>query len=201
MWQIDKRFEFCYGHRVWTQNLNAKFCEGQTAHTKCRHLHGHEGAVHVYLESDKLRDGMVVDFNHLGWLKDFINRYIDHKFVIDIHDPNIDNIVGGNFGRTITGNPVLLMKRSRRRKVELTPLKEGGSDALGWVVSEKALEKEDTQTRELLEGFLFIDIVPTSENLAKWIYHVVDHKMRGFGVKTTKIEWFETPKSRSTYIS
>ncbi len=39
-WIIDKTFEFCYGHRVWTQKLNGEYAADLKC--ACRHLHGHE---------------------------------------------------------------------------------------------------------------------------------------------------------------
>jgi 6-pyruvoyltetrahydropterin/6-carboxytetrahydropterin synthase len=53
-WVIDKQFSFCYGHRVWSQKLVAEYCETGDTACKCRHLHGHEGLVHVFLEGDTL---------------------------------------------------------------------------------------------------------------------------------------------------
>ena len=47
-WEISKEFDFCYGHRVWSQTLNIDF--SLDACLKCRHIHGHEGKVIVYLE-------------------------------------------------------------------------------------------------------------------------------------------------------
>ena len=46
---IDKTFEFCYGHRVWTQKLNGEYAADLKC--ACRHLHGHEGKLQVYLKS------------------------------------------------------------------------------------------------------------------------------------------------------
>ena len=88
-WSIDKKFSFCYGHRVWSQELKHTLCESHDARPKCRHLHGHEAHVNVYLESDVLENGMVTDFNHLGWLKDFFNQTIDHKFLLTVSLQNL----------------------------------------------------------------------------------------------------------------
>ena len=95
MYQIDKTFNFCYGHRVWTQDLIEDYCAKNDCQTKCKHLHGHEGSVRVFLEAEELKRGFVTDFKHLGWLKDFINAYLDHKFVVDLNDPAANQIVGG----------------------------------------------------------------------------------------------------------
>ena len=51
-WIIDKTFEFCYGHRVHTQTLNGKYAADLKC--ACRHLHGHEGKMQVFLTADKL---------------------------------------------------------------------------------------------------------------------------------------------------
>ena len=85
MWEISKEFDFCYGHRVWSQSLNVEFSLDSCL--MCRHLHGHQGKVIVYLKSDSLKSGMVTDFKHLNWFKKFLDDVIDHKFIIDINDP------------------------------------------------------------------------------------------------------------------
>ena len=85
MWEISKEFDFCYGHRVWSQSLNVEFSLDSCL--MCRHLHGHQGKVIVYLKSDTLKSGMVTDFKHLNWFKKFLDDVIDHKFIIDINDP------------------------------------------------------------------------------------------------------------------
>jgi 6-pyruvoyltetrahydropterin/6-carboxytetrahydropterin synthase len=66
-WSIDKQFDFCYGHRVWSQELNAEFSLDSCL--ACRHLHGHQGKIKIYLESDSLENGMVTDFKNLNWFK------------------------------------------------------------------------------------------------------------------------------------
>ena len=84
-WQISKQFDFCYGHRVWSQELNPEYSLDDCL--MCRHLHGHQGKVLVHMESEKLENGMVTDFKHLNWFKKFLDDAIDHKFIIDINDP------------------------------------------------------------------------------------------------------------------
>jgi len=96
-WIIDKTFEFCYGHRVWTQKLNGEYAADLKC--ACRHLHGHEGKMQVYLKSldgNLDQTGMVTDFRHLEWLKKWINEYIDHQFIVDRHDPLYDQLLGGS---------------------------------------------------------------------------------------------------------
>jgi len=100
---IDKTFEFCYGHRVWTQKLNGEYAADLKC--ACRHLHGHEGKLQVFLESPTGQldpTGMVTDFRHTEWLKKWINENIDHQFVIDHHDPLFNQIVGDRKLVTVT---------------------------------------------------------------------------------------------------
>jgi len=88
-WTIDKSFDWCYGHRVWSQELNAEFTADEGTCLACRHLHGHQGKLKVMLEGDELERGMVTDFKHLGWMKNFIDDVLDHKFIMYINDPLI----------------------------------------------------------------------------------------------------------------
>lgn len=191
-WRIDKRFDFCYGHRVWTQNLKDDYCAAGENQTKCKHMHGHEGSVHVFLESDKLDRGFVTDFKHLGWLKDLLNAYVDHKFVIDINDPAFSAITGGSL------RPGSKLETASGSIIDLIPMAQDvfPNKTFGFVADTDGLVGWE---QELVEGFLFINFVPTSENLSKWIFDMVDLKMHPLGVKVTQIDWYETPKSRSAY--
>ena len=177
---IDKTFEFCYGHRVWTQKLNGKYAADLKC--ACRHLHGHEGKMQVYLTADKLdATGMVTDFRHLEWLKKWINEHIDHQFIIDRNDPLFDQIVGQD--------KVLV-------PVHVTDTWK----VAGWKVDLSNLQP-DTPEFEYYEGFLVVDFVPTSENLSSWMAELVDVKMEALNVKVHHIDWWETPKSRSVFYS
>jgi 6-pyruvoyltetrahydropterin/6-carboxytetrahydropterin synthase len=178
-WLIDKTFEFCYGHRVWTQTLNGAYADDLKC--ACRHLHGHEGKVQVFMESDKLDDtGMVTDFRHLEWLKKWINANIDHQFVIHREDPLYDYLVGNNTALVPVFVPDTVFVAGH--KVDLT-----GMDA-------------KLPMFELFEGMFVVDFVPTSENLSAWLGGLVQKKMDGLGVNVTRIDWWETPKSRSSWI-
>ena len=155
MWEIDKTFDFCYGHRVWSQYLEQEYAGKMQC--QCRRLHGHQGQVKIHLAASGLQAGMVTDFNHLNWLKKFIDDNIDHRFIIDKNDPLFQAMTKG-------------------------------------ICTDGSPEAEEYQ-----ESFYIVDFVPTSENLAKWLFDLVQEKMNPLGVKVVKVEWFETPKSRSVY--
>lgn len=178
MWVIDKTFEFCYGHRVWTQKLNGKFANDLQC--ACRHRHGHEGKVQVFLTGNGLDStGMVTDFRHTEWLKKFINSYIDHRFIVDKNDPGFDLIVG--------------------KDKKLIPLFLPETDyQVGYTIDISNLDPASVEY-ELDEGVLVVNFVPTSENLSKWLADFVDFKMKELNVTVKKVDWWETPKSRSTY--
>lgn len=176
-WIIDKTFEFCYGHRVHTQTLNGEYAADLKC--ACRHLHGHEGKMQVYLTADKLDNtGMVTDFRHLEWLKKWINSYIDHQFILDKNDPLYSQLIGN---RDLI--PVLIPDTNY---------------TAGWNLDLTGLQ-ENTPEYEYYEGFLIVDFVPTSERLSAWMAYIVEVKMRKLGVKVHHIDWWETPKSRSVY--
>lgn len=91
LWTIDKQFDFCFGHRVWSQELDTKYSlDGCMA---CRHLHGHQGLIKLFLSADKLERGMVTDFKHTNIFKKWIDDMLDHKFIMDLNDPLIQHEV------------------------------------------------------------------------------------------------------------
>ena len=178
-WIIDKTFEFCYGHRVWTQKLNGEYADDLKC--ACRHLHGHEGKMQVFLTASELdQTGMVTDFRHLEWLKKWINKYIDHQFVIDRNDPLYNRLVGN--------------------ATPLVPVYVPDTDYIaGYQIDPQFYETLEGHEFEMFEGFMVVDFVPTSENLSKWMADLVEVKMCKLNVTVHHIDWWETPKSRSVY--
>jgi len=176
---IDKSFDFCYGHRVWNQVLDKELSLGRPC--ACRRLHGHQGKVSVYLSAKSLNEqGMVTDFVNLSWLKQFLDDTLDHKFMIDQNDPLYDKMVGG------FDTPLL-------------PLKVPGTKHVaGQCVWTSAMTNLSEHEKEYYEGFVVVDFMPTSEHLSKWIHDIIKAKMPK--VNIARIDWWETPKSRSTYI-
>lgn len=181
-WTIDKSFSFCYGHRVHNQRLDTNFTESGDACLACRHLHGHEGLVKVFLSGDGKNvetTGMVTDFKHLGWFKNFLDDTLDHKFIMDIKDPLIGH-EAPDYCDISELNFNLLHK-----------MKEGY-----WIPDLNVVQHKITAIQEKYEGMIFVDFVPTSENLAAWLFRVVREKMSGMpGVEVVAVEYWETPKS------
>ena len=193
--KISKSFDFCYGHRVWSQKLNGKFSIDSLC--ACRHLHGHQGKIVVYLKQKggKTTDGMVTDFKHLGFFKKFIDSTFDHKMILDISDPVLHElfpllfIEEGEGKRGINKNLLVhendVYYPNLDKLTTLLYLRDNGS------VSNELLE--------LYEGLVLVNFVPTSENIAKYMLKFVNSKVSELGVICCKIDFFETPKSQSSY--
>jgi 6-pyruvoyltetrahydropterin/6-carboxytetrahydropterin synthase len=176
-WQISKQFDFCYGHRVWSQELNPDYA--LDACLKCRHLHGHQGKIIVHLEADTLNKGMVTDFKHLNWFKQFLDDTLDHKFILDINDPLFETLL-----------PHYSDKKNFHKMEQ------------NFMIPDLSIIKDEPiHIKEMYDGFVIIDFVPTSENLSAWLLGIVKEKMDKINIKTSHLEYFETPKSKSTVYS
>ena len=201
-WVIDKQIDFCYGHRVWSQQLEKEFCTTGDYCTKCRHLHGHQGEIHVFLEAPQLERGMVTDFKHLGWLKDFIDDHVDHKFILDMNDPWFEHILNGKFvtNSAYPDSKVLQIPSTEDglvRCIKPIPILIPETDHwMGYALDVSDLEGPE---QEFFEGFVLVDFLPTSENITKWIFEAAEVKMARLGVKVTRVTLNETPKSRADY--
>lgn len=181
-WEISKEFGCCYGHRVWSQELNTEFSLDDAC--VCRHLHGHQMKLLVHLTGNELTRGMVTDFKHLNWFKKWVDDVLDHKFVLDFRDPLFDTLLP-DFQEDGRG-----MERECFIKHE-----QGGY----WTVNPESYKDFDKHLQEMYEGYVIVDFLPTSENLSKWMFDVVQEKMAKIDVKVSRVEFFETPKSRSCY--
>ena len=172
-WEISKQFDFCYGHRVWSQTLDKTYALDECL--MCRHLHGHQGKILVHLQSETLQNGMVTDFKHLNWFKQFLDDTLDHKFIIDINDPLFSTLLP-----------------HYKDKANLHNFEQG------YMIPDLTLIKdEESHIKELYEGYVIVNFVPTSENLSAWLLQIVQKKMDPLGIEVSKVEFYETPKSKS----
>jgi len=183
MWKIDKTFHFEYGHRVRNQTLNPEF----SIDTKscCRHLHGHSGKLKIFMISYTLNDqSMVTDFKHLNWFKVFLDDVVDHKFIWDITDPYLTNMLGSILKDNVSN---------------FIPIEVPGTEMIaGYKLNLESLDSNSPEY-EIAEGMLLVNFVPTSENLSKWFYEITSIKMAKLGIKVSRVDLWETPKSRSSY--
>ncbi|MCF6173000.1 MAG: 6-carboxytetrahydropterin synthase [Campylobacteraceae bacterium] len=172
-WEISKEFDFCYGHRVWSQVLEQEFAL-KTCFA-CRHLHGHQGKIIVHLQSKVLNDGMVTDFGHLNWFKSFLNDTLDNKFIIDINDPLF--------------NPLLPHLINKENLI---------SHESGYKTPDfKIIKDEPAHIIEMYEGYVIVNFIPTSENISTWLIEIIQKKMDKINIKVSHVEFLETPKSKS----
>lgn len=183
MYTISKEFNLCYGHRVWRQQLNKEL--SCNAACKCKHFHGHEGRILVYLQGETLDErGMFLDFNELTFFKKFVDDILDHKMILDINDPILIQMLHGIIADISDLSSSLEMHE------------EGYS-----TIQKSVYEQLPSHIYEMCEGLIFVNFVPTSENLSKWLYDIVQAKLKPFNVKVSRIQFFETPKSQSNYIA
>ena len=195
-WAIDKQFDFCFGHRVWSQDLNTKYSlDGCLA---CRHLHGHQGKVKLFLAANELQKGMVTDFKHTNIFKKWLDDIMDHKFVIDVNDPLFSNLAGDILltpDESLSWYENLMVNYNSEYGYAVPDL-----DHITDILSK--LNISDAQKQALLEkyeGLIIVDFVPTSENLCKWWFEVANKMLKGLGIDVVAVEYWETPKSHCRY--
>ncbi len=86
MFIITKEVYFCYGHRLMNHP------------GKCRNLHGHSVKASISIKQETLnQQGMVCDFSDVKECVDgFINRLLDHNFLLHKDDPIIPALIANN---------------------------------------------------------------------------------------------------------
>jgi len=175
MFKISKSFDFCYGHRVYSQNVNTKYAIEDD--NPCRRIHGHQGNVTIEMSAKSLDDrGFVIDFKELTFVKKFINDNLDHRFILSYDDPKFSHLATGHSPDDVKGiaRPILLLNAT----------------CMGWRC--ESIEQD---------SFVFVNFNPTSENLARWIYHGVRDILdtSPFKCNIESVTWSETPKTQAIY--
>lgn len=169
---IDKEFSFEMGHRVWAQKLNRPDLSISTD-CACKHLHGHSYTIKVFLGADELdQSSMVTDFKNLNFMKKFVDDVLDHKFMIDVNDPNFDIITG-------TQPPLLANFKNFLNLGKLEPS-----------------SNESLQLHR--NSFVLVDFVPTSENICRYLKEYAQEQIGDFAA-VAALELWETKKSHCRY--
>jgi len=179
MYKLSKSFDFCYGHRVYSQDVVAKYAGNSDC--PCHRIHGHQGKASIHMEAAKLdhRD-FVIDFKELGFVKRFLDDNIDHRFIVSTKDPEFERLVGISVdGIENHVRPVYLLD---------------GEVLMGYRIIIGGVD-------EHLDSFFVVDFNPTSEKLAEWLYcGIHDLITRSpFGCHVDYVEWSETPKTSAVY--
>lgn len=132
----------------------------------------------VGLESETLKNAMVFDFKNLNFVKKIIDEDLDHKFMMDENDPLFDR----TFGEIHSAKEVIEDKKFYK------------------VVNSGKLKNYNfsPEIKEKLEGLVVVDFVPTSENICKMLYDLIESKLDGI-VNLSFVELWETPKSHCRY--
>jgi len=177
-WEISKDFTFSYGHRVHTRILGAD--QILVGSCECRHLHGHEGTVSVYMGADELdQTGQVTDIVNLRWFDKFLKDYIDHKFIIDENDPLYEFII---------------------QEQDFVEIEVPGTDwVVGKIVDMSGYDPGDADY-EYFESFFIVNFIPTAEMLAEWAWRVTQCRLIDYDVSVFKTTWRETSKHEATYV-
>lgn len=171
---IMKSFSFCYAHRIWNQQLsNNGVC-------KCRFIHGHNTKVELFLSRPTTIRGMVIDFNELKCIKEFIDTVLDHKFLIDVNDPLLNDFVS-------------LLDCSLDDFVSY-----GGLNIYSYLtLNRKVLDRiTSVSLKELGASLVVLNREPTSENLASFMKHQVEQMLlQHTGLLVEKVRWWESDSS------
>lgn len=172
-WSIDKEFHFEMGHRVWAQKLDRPHLSISTD-CACKHLHGHSYVIKVELSSPTLNSsGMVLDFKEINFMKQFVDDVLDHKFMLDVNDPNFKLITG-------VSAPAI--------EVNFTNLTD-------------LIDTDEDQPDVHLHrsSFVLVDFVPTSENICKYL-KLYAQDVLGDVATVTAVELWETKKSHCRFV-
>lgn len=185
MFVIVKEFEFDYAHRVFVQDVDPEL--SLTNCNKCRFPHGHRGRVLIHLAAETLDEkGMVFDFVNLNFIKKFIDDVLDHKCILSYQDPSLPIFYP------------LLKNINDETDINFDQLLDSHQE--GYLLIKPELFQDlSTTEQEIYGGLVFVDFIPTSENLSKWLFDIVQKRLEGYAT-VSRVQFFETPKSQSNYI-
>lgn len=203
---ISKTINFVAGHRVPSQDLSK--IGFNNVPNKCRHIHGHEYKLQVFLGSEKLgEDEMVLDFTFFNYFREFIDKVIDHKFIAYYKDELVWKMLLG------------INKNDKRFKAFISDISITEKDTLKDKI--KTIEINQYPTVVIYDSELYEDdlknfkftltvtadefhvvllpFVPTAENLSIYFKNVFQ-KILPENINIDKILLYETEKAYAQVI-
>ncbi len=218
MFEICKEFTFSAAHSIYSQRLLKGLADD--TYPKCRRLpgHGHNYKVLIYLKSESLDSSqMVTDFGHLKWFKVFLKEFLDHKLIVGMEDKPfffllekldilkdgkivIPKIGGGEpEAKMLTVNKYYEIEKEEFHPVPVSEIKDYH------FLTFSDFNPRNTENFKLdfyqrfFDGIAFFSGSPTSENLSRFIFKLVNKKMEKLKIKCSKVSIYETESSFASY--
>lgn len=198
---IEKQFEVATSHRVYNQDLDFSMCSVGIKERKCRRIHGHTGVYIIRLASDALIKSMTLDFNEIGFIKNALDKYIDHHHMIYHQDPQFEFLVEDLY-RKVVGDP--------NAQVQYNVVESLSAGEFEVKQINTSNIDNDNPYKALLEAYTVINFNSTSEVIAQWIYTVAQKRIDQFieqhpeyiqsNLRVESVSYKESPKSMATYI-
>lgn len=187
MYTIEKTFTGDVAHRIHNQCLDADYTEGHSVIPKCRRLHGHTFELKVKFGSDTLLDDMVLDYNEMGFVKNFINDVLDHRTLLSMNDPWLAKII------------VPLYQLHSGKSITYT-------DSIRWICKFiNTSDINDTDIKEFFDSFSLVNFTTSSEHISEWLHRIVSGVVHVYNAKhrtnirVISVSYKETPKSEAVY--
>jgi 6-pyruvoyltetrahydropterin/6-carboxytetrahydropterin synthase len=121
---------------------------------------------------------MVTDFKNLNFMKEFVDGVLDHKFMIDVNDPNFQIITGCDLHETHDDGT------------------QGAVNFTNLGTLRPSTNNDAVQLHR--NSFVLVDFVPTSENICKYLKLYAQERIGDFAT-VTAVELWETKKSHCRY--
>jgi len=196
---VTKEFSWAMGHRLTKQFLP----EGTFA--KCRMPHGHNYKVQVTIgvtdDNGLITEffeevGMVYDFTLLKPIKNFIDNFLDHRFMIPANDTLVEMIVtyskqffdvdtfqvegytrNGSYATGTFKECNFDMYKFHDERITETLSSFPAPISFGNLEFAKD-EIKRRQTLEILGGLLFVTFEPTAENMAVFFARIFENQVK-----------------------
>lgn len=146
-----------------------------------------------------------MDFSNLDFMKEFIEKNLDHKFLMDMNDPLLSRIT---FALSDQGDITPLIHQAFKTDGTIKiaesfiPIISRVAGVNDRVIGLKLSETEKNlplEINELFGSLVILPFSPTAENLSRWIFEFTTRFLSGTDVNIESVIFRETQKAWSKY--
>lgn len=184
-------YRLCYAHRVWDHNYSFD--------DNCRLIHGHTADLSVVVKYDNLdptahRQVEMTIEEVLG----FMNAKIFNRFIIDHADPMFYTLVASLYECLMQEYKMDNRIGTQSYFVPITV--PGTSHIVAHEVNLSHFKDQSTShVCDILKSYFITDFCPSTSNLAKWFYDLVNSKISKLNATLEHVAWSSTPNRKIIY--
>lgn len=183
-------YRLCYAHRVWSPEYSYD--------EECRMIHGHTADLSLVVTYDREKTLHRTVEKTIDETFMFMNKNIFNRFLIDTADPMFYTLVSSLYESVAVEFNVDVFNTAHNFYVPI--IMPESNHVIAHEVNLSPFERaKNSPIYDVLRSYFITDFCPSSDNLSKWLYEMVNSRIKMIGATLDHVEWSSVPNRKIIY--